>query len=930
MKVADLGMGWGTAAAYMHEHGKLDVTGVSLSEQQVKWAKENLAKPGLKFVWSDYRDHCEDPAIAGTYDRVYSIGMFEHLGPKNYESFFKCVKALLKPDGLAVIHTIGEPDYLPISDPFLEKYIFPGAVIPTISGMSAAFENHFILEDFQNFGHDYSKTLAAWHVNSLEFFKQKPEAYTPEFQRMWHYYLKMCEALFELRINQLWHFVLSPRRLAKAGYLAESEGKEREPPLKYDMDKDDLPSPTAHGAEECTLGATQPDPEPAPPAIHFDWGEDDEDDDESFRADDESLDDDTESENSWMEPSLHDSDSDEGGDVDDSGTSFTGCPSDEDMPQHSGIDGDSDSPWQGDEKTDQSALQSYVEEVDGTKVGDVAEVVAVDETAARRGDSKISEPIGFKPKARTIGSRVRNPHPEESGARKETVERVKKIRLKKASAKTRMKKSAAMTGQKKRTRHYRQKAGTQDDEHTSRWLRAAAESAKKANLKASGHGARRKAESDLGAMLKKAVLECFCATSAPLQEHEATVADVLQRAEKKEANHEQTPPPGVGYMAMGAAGQRQPGEPAARAAAVSSGALGGAAARFIVDASVGDQACHRTGGTHFGIEFDLKFKLEHARRGRATFTPRESSQARAAAAFLMGRSGCAPPVNPELALIPGSSGAVNLGGAAPRRVCVDFVTGAPGEAPLLLWVGDVVQCAHGASKSAFARLSEADLALARNIGSAQLSTGAKSSTIVTSDSVSDAKSDADADDPDLGPDPGACLPWSGLWRSRSPALLARGAAVLALRKGGEDAEEALEVVAELRATGARPLRPLPLLLFPQGLARCRGGERPPVRRFSTVVTDCSTHRTYVAVHVCFVQDGLEEEAFEPLVTCLWSDLPEVAAPPFLALLSALHAAGVGEGSAQSAAWSPARAGSAAPGAWAERFAQLCGWLVHEA
>jgi cyclopropane-fatty-acyl-phospholipid synthase len=211
MKVADLGMGWGTAAAYMHEHGKLDVTGVSLSEQQVKWAKDNLAKPGLKFVWSDYRDHCEDPANIGTYDRVYSIGMMEHIGPKNYEPFFKCIKALLKPDGLAVVHTIGEPDYLPVSDPFLEKYIFPGAVIPTVSAASAAFENHFILEDFQNFGHDYSKTLAAWHVNSLEFFKQKPDAYTPEFQRMWHYYLKMCEALFELRINQLWHFVLSPR-----------------------------------------------------------------------------------------------------------------------------------------------------------------------------------------------------------------------------------------------------------------------------------------------------------------------------------------------------------------------------------------------------------------------------------------------------------------------------------------------------------------------------------------------------------------------------------------------------------------------------------------------------------------------------------------------------------------------------------------------
>jgi len=211
MKVADLGMGWGTAAAYMHEHGKADVTGVSLSEQQVKWASEHLTKPGLRFIWQDYRDHCEDPKHIGTYDRIYSIGMLEHVGFKNFAPFFACVKALLKPDGLAVVHTIGEPDFVPMSDAFLDKYIFPGAVIPAMSSLMPAIENHFILEDWQNFGHDYSRTLAAWTVNAKKFFADNPKAYTPEFQRMWFYYLDMCEVLFELRINQLWHFVLSPR-----------------------------------------------------------------------------------------------------------------------------------------------------------------------------------------------------------------------------------------------------------------------------------------------------------------------------------------------------------------------------------------------------------------------------------------------------------------------------------------------------------------------------------------------------------------------------------------------------------------------------------------------------------------------------------------------------------------------------------------------
>jgi len=211
MKVAELGMGWGTAADHMHKYGNVDVTGVSLSEQQVKWAKENLAKDGLQFIWSDYRDHCEDPKYMHTYDRVYSIGMLEHVGYKNYAPFFKCIKALLKPDGLALVHTIGEPDFLTAGDPFLDKYIFPGVVIPAMSKVMPALENDFILEDWQNFGFDYSLTLNAWNENANVFFKENPDKYTPEFQRMWEYYLKMCEALFKLRINQLWHFVISPR-----------------------------------------------------------------------------------------------------------------------------------------------------------------------------------------------------------------------------------------------------------------------------------------------------------------------------------------------------------------------------------------------------------------------------------------------------------------------------------------------------------------------------------------------------------------------------------------------------------------------------------------------------------------------------------------------------------------------------------------------
>jgi cyclopropane-fatty-acyl-phospholipid synthase len=221
MKVADLGMGWGFGAAYMATHSNVEVVGVTLSKEQVKWAKANVMKKGLRisFVLEDYRDHCLDPARIGTYDRVYSIGMFEHVGYKNHKGFFQCIRRLLKPDGLAVVHTIGEPDFVPNMDPFLDKYIFPGAVIPSLSSITLAYENDFILEDMHNFGYDYSRTLAAWTDRANQYFADGASgaAHAPEFKRMWLYYLGICEALFELRINQLWQFVLSPRPTSRKG-----------------------------------------------------------------------------------------------------------------------------------------------------------------------------------------------------------------------------------------------------------------------------------------------------------------------------------------------------------------------------------------------------------------------------------------------------------------------------------------------------------------------------------------------------------------------------------------------------------------------------------------------------------------------------------------------------------------------------------------
>jgi len=217
MNVLDLGCGWGTAAAYIHEKSAVNITGVNLAKEHILWASENLAKPGLRFVLQDFRDHCADSRLHGTYDRIYSIGMMEHVGTSNNDILFSCLKNLLKPDGLAVIHTIGELAYSD-TDPWFDKYIFPGTTIPSLRYMSASWEPYLILEDFQNFGYDYSLTLDEWAKNYETFMRtnENPK-YTDRFHRMMMFYLRLCEGLFKHRINQLYQFVFTPRGTARIG-----------------------------------------------------------------------------------------------------------------------------------------------------------------------------------------------------------------------------------------------------------------------------------------------------------------------------------------------------------------------------------------------------------------------------------------------------------------------------------------------------------------------------------------------------------------------------------------------------------------------------------------------------------------------------------------------------------------------------------------
>ncbi len=203
MKVLDIGCGWGGAAQFAAEQYGVSVHGITVSIEQAAIAREYCAGLPVTIEVIDYRK------LQGSYDRVYSIGMFEHVGCKNYRDYFKIAHQCLKEDGLTLLHTIGGNKSTFSVEPWANKYIFPNANIPSASQITASYEGLFTLEDWHVFTHDdYDKTLMAWHEN-IE--KQWPvlQRYNNEFQRMWRYYLLSCTGGFRSRSSQLWQVLLS-------------------------------------------------------------------------------------------------------------------------------------------------------------------------------------------------------------------------------------------------------------------------------------------------------------------------------------------------------------------------------------------------------------------------------------------------------------------------------------------------------------------------------------------------------------------------------------------------------------------------------------------------------------------------------------------------------------------------------------------------
>jgi cyclopropane-fatty-acyl-phospholipid synthase len=148
---------------------------------------------------------------------VVSIGLMEHVGPKNYRGFFEIARARLKQDGLALVHTIGGNESTTAADPWITRYIFPGGVVPSEAQVTHAKEGLFVLEDWHNFGPDYDRTLMAWEANFLDAWPQlkEQEGFDERFLRMWRYYLNSSAGGFRARCLNLWQIVLSRGEVAR-------------------------------------------------------------------------------------------------------------------------------------------------------------------------------------------------------------------------------------------------------------------------------------------------------------------------------------------------------------------------------------------------------------------------------------------------------------------------------------------------------------------------------------------------------------------------------------------------------------------------------------------------------------------------------------------------------------------------------------------
>ncbi len=219
MKVLDIGCGWGSFCKYAAEKYDADVIGITVSKEQVEMGNQLCKGLNVKILLQDYRTLDTDKLLGKDtlFDRAVSVGMIEHVGYKNYALYMQTIRRMLHEDGIFLLQTIGGNSSSVTADPWINKYIFPVGMLPSIKQLGNSIENVFVMEDWHNFGTDYDKTLMAWHQNFEQSWEELKAVYDDRFYRMWKYYLLSCAGSFRARKNQLWQIVLSKNGIVE-GY----------------------------------------------------------------------------------------------------------------------------------------------------------------------------------------------------------------------------------------------------------------------------------------------------------------------------------------------------------------------------------------------------------------------------------------------------------------------------------------------------------------------------------------------------------------------------------------------------------------------------------------------------------------------------------------------------------------------------------------
>lgn len=216
-RILDIGCGWGGFAKYAAQRHGANVVAINVSREQVKFATESCRELPVQVRLQDYRD------VNEPFDHIVSLGCMEHVGPKNYRLFTRTAHRCLRDGGLCLLHFIASRNSFPNTQdseiPWIERHIFPGAVMPSLKQIGAAIDGLFVIEDLHNFGSNYDPTLMAWHANFERGWPAIEQKYGPRFYRMWKYYLLMCAGAFRSRKYQLWQIVLSKNGV-RGGYEA--------------------------------------------------------------------------------------------------------------------------------------------------------------------------------------------------------------------------------------------------------------------------------------------------------------------------------------------------------------------------------------------------------------------------------------------------------------------------------------------------------------------------------------------------------------------------------------------------------------------------------------------------------------------------------------------------------------------------------------